>query len=194
MSYVLNTTIADEFANSYCDVPYADFYFENHFLTTKADAWAALTDEQKTAALITGCRSLEQIRFTQPSVYGGGYINWYNRRTGKVQSFGLEKQLFKYYYFQALQFPRQVDQKTTDGSTYIPEPIKLAQCEQALYELTFDDSILAGRLQGVSRESTTLGTLKVSQTTNGLGVNICPAALSYVRPYIIKISARVGRA
>ncbi len=194
MSYVLTTTLSGEFSNSYVDIPYADFFWENHHITTKSDAWAALSDEQKTAVLLSACRSLEQIRFTQPSVYGGGYINWYNRRTGKIQSFGLEKQLFKYYYFQALQFPRQVDQKTTDGSTYIPEPIMLAQCEQALYELTFDEDIIQGRLQGLVKETVTLGTLKIGQSTSGLGVNIAPTALNYIRPYIIKISARVGRA
>ncbi len=70
----------------------------------------------------------------------------------------------------------------------------MAQCEQALYELTFDDSIIANRLQGLSRESVTLGTLKTSQTMTGLGSNIGPAALSFVRPFIIKMSTKVGRA
>ena len=196
MAYVLNSTLSDEFANSYTDLSYADFFWENHYLSTKSDAWAALTDEQKTSALLTACRSLEQIRFTEPRNFRLEYKarEWYDRRTGLAQSYELDKQFRKYLYYQALQFPRQVDVNSTTGATYIPEAILMAQCEQALYEVTFDDSIIASQLQGLGREGVTLGTLKTSQTFTGLGVNIAPSALSYIRPFIIKLSTKVGRA
>lgn len=193
MAYVLNTTLSDQFANSYADVPFADDYFDNHYLSTRTSVWTGLTDDQKISVLIAACRTLETVRFTDPSPQIADYTERYDKRTHTVRYFGLNRNPSKYFFYQSLQFPRQNDIDINTGTTFMPEAIKMAQCEQAVYILTFDETAISNKLQGIGRDSTTLGTLKISQSYNQLGTRVAPAALEFIRPYIIKLSTSVRR-
>lgn len=194
MSVTLNNTIADQFANSYVDQTYADDYWGDHWDTVKADAWNALTDEQKTRLLIRATRVIDTARFTIPVNSYNDYSNLsYDRATGTLRFTYLDREVpRKFYYYQALQFPRTLDRSLT-GTLFIPEPVFMAQCEQCAYSLAFDDGVISNRIQGVSRDSTTVGTIKVEQTTYAVGSELAPAALEFLKPYILKVSSRLVR-
>ncbi len=65
MSIILNNALTDQYANSYCDVNYADSYWTDHYNQTKAAQWLALTNQQKINLLVEACRVIETVRFTQ---------------------------------------------------------------------------------------------------------------------------------
>ena len=62
----------------------------------------------------------------------------------------------KYYFQQKLQFPRTLEVHM-NGQLYVPEEIMFAQCEQAIYQINFDQTILANRLQGISHDAPNVG-------------------------------------
>lgn len=194
MALALVTTLAAENANSYVDVEYADSYWLDHYQTTKANQWAALSEAQKTSALISACRQIEGLRFTypyNPSSSSSGYE--YDRGSGLVIELIDRSQPIKSSYFQALQFPRVLDRDKEDGSFFVPEPVKEAQCEQAVYLLTFDESAIATRLQGIESESITVGPISTSQRFGGVGTALAPMAIERLKPYLISSSKKVRR-
>lgn len=194
MAIAIDTELAGEFSNSYVDVAYADDFWENHYSTTKSDTWLnTITDDQKIILLIQACRVLETVRFTDPGPQISDYIERYDRRTHTVKYYGIDTAPSKYYYYQALQFPRNFDRDTTDGSIYVPEPVLLAQCEQAMYSYAFDEGVLANKLMGLTRETITIDTLKVQQAMNSLGSSLSPVALEYLRPFMLKKNTSIRR-
>lgn len=192
----LNNTISDEFANSYVDLEEADDFWASHHSTTKSDTWSELTDEQKTSLLITACSLIEMVRFTEPTQQESFLSNSIAGRT-LFRDYGRPFTIrpCRYSPTQALQFPRNLDVNTEDNTPYIPEPIRRAQCEQAMYTYTFDDSIIASRMQGVQREGVTLGEMRISTTfrDGSIGSSLSPVALDLIRRYILKSSLSIGR-
>lgn len=188
MAITLVTTLSSDNANSYADVSYCDAYWEQHYSTIKSELWSALTEPQKVLLLVQACRAIERLRFTVSSV---GSPDFQLRRAASpgviVQTYVSPKPV-KAVYTQALQFPRNID-------TDIPEPIKLAQCEQAVYLLSFDDSVIAAKLQGIDSEKTTVGAISVSQSFSGSGAGtmLSPMALEYVGPYLLRTSSSLRR-
>jgi hypothetical protein len=195
VALTLNTTLADEKANSYVDIPYADDYFLTYSTDTLvAGQWSALTDDQKTHKLIQSCRILETLHFTEPVDPLTDWRLVYDSRNQQVRSvktnYGRPQ---KYNYWQKLQFPRTLD-VYMEGTLYVPEEIQLAQCEQAGYLMNFDSSLIANRLQGVSRESVNIGGgIAISQKLEANGSMISPVAYQYAKPYLIKSNMRLQR-
>ncbi len=195
MALTLNTTLADEFANSYADVAYADAYWEGHYSTVKAAQWAALTSPQKINLLIQSCRIIETLRFTnieRPGDYVSSRLH-YDRRSHTVLSLNERSVVTKWNVLQRLQFPRNYDRNTATGALYIPEPVLLAQCEQAVYTMNFDDTAVANRLQGVTEDITTVGNIHLRQNYAVGGTQLSPTALDLVRPYLLATSVQIRR-
>lgn len=193
MSLTLTPTLSSTSANSYVTLAFADAYWQDHYQAVKAAQWEALSDSQKTSALIQACRCLETLRFVARATKDADYELHFLRNPGVVVQTNRDVIPLRAAYNQALQFPRNIDRTDESGEYFIPESIKLAQCEQAVYLLGVDDSALATRLQGVVSESMSVGSIKVSQQFEGVGTLIGPMALEYVRPFLLTMSSTMRR-
>lgn len=191
MALTLDDTMAGTSANSYVDITYADDYFSGHYNTTLASQWSAFTDAQKTTLLLHACRVIETARFTL-NVSVSEYQLHYDRITGQVLDISMNLQPVKYYYYQKLQFPRNIDLTPPTpgnaGTLYIPEAILQAQCEQAIYLANLDQTAMATRLQGVTQETTSVGRnqIHISQTFSSEFSMYAPMALELISPYLIR--------
>lgn len=194
MALSLVTTIASSDSNSFVTSDYCDTYWAGHYSTIKATQWAALTSSQKIAALIHACRVLNAFRFTEPSHIRYSPDVAYDRRTATVIELVDRTRPTKYYYDQALQFPRSIDVDSTSGALFIPEPVMLAQCEQAVYLLTFDESTLAAKIQGIETDSFSAGGVSMRQQFSGNGSALAPMAYEYIREFLLKTSTKLRRA
>lgn len=193
MALTLVTTLSSATANSYIDATYCDEYWAQHYSSTKAALWAALTSAQKTMLLIQSCRAIERLRFTV-SRTNRNEFEWRHTKTpGLVAQYVTSTTPIKDNYTQSLQFPRNLDRDDA-GALFIPEPIKLAQCEQAVYLISFDESVIAARLQGVDQERTSVGSVSVYQSLSGSGTALAPMALEYVGPFLVRTSSSLRRA
>jgi hypothetical protein len=196
MAVALDTTLSGEESNSYVEVEYADEYWASHFSSVKAALWSALTTAKKEMVLVQACRVIETVRFCEPSRYDrrNRPDYHYDRRTGMVFQFDEESRPERAYYYQALQFPRNIDRDSQSGVYYIPEPILMAQCEQAVYLLSLDDSVLANSMQGVQSESIAAGSVRVSQQIAPGGSMLSPTAYEFLKPFVRRTSSVLQRA
>jgi hypothetical protein len=186
MAMTLDATLAGEHSNSYVTVVYCDDYWTQHFATAKAAQWAALTTGRKEALLIMACRVLERVRCTYPapSRYNSPRPLHLDRSSGLVVEYPDYSRPVKSSVIQALQFPRNIDRENGSSTLFIPEAVMMAQCEQALYLLNFDDSILASRMQGVTSDSLEIPGVGIKQSLSGTGSALAPMALEYLAPFI----------
>lgn len=193
MAIAIDSTLAGETANSYVAVSYCDDYWAQHYSSIKAEQWSELSAAAKALTLVVACRHLETLRFTSSQrKHDDGYAYEYNQRTGLVVGVRSGTHVSKYLATQALQFPRNVDYNSA-GTYYVPDAIKFAQCEQAVYLLSFDESAMVTHLQGVDYEEVTAGAVTVRQRLSGAGGSIMsPVAIELVRPYLLR-SGVVGR-
>lgn len=191
---VLNNIIGDEYANSYADVAYADEYWTQHWDINSAAQWNALTADQKAALLVRSCRILEGLRFTEPVDSLAEFHLVYDTRNQQIRSaktnFGRPQ---KYWIQQKLQFPRTLEVHM-NGDIFVPEEILFAQCEQCVYLLNLDTSVLANRLQGVSHDMLSVGGVQFSQKIEAKGSLLSPISYSFCKPYILKTNLRIQRA
>lgn len=184
---------AGSYSNSYVDVPYADSYWANHYNAVASAQWFALTVSQKAFALIAACRLIETIRFTTATRLRDDYPLLYDRHSGTFIQLNDQLSPIKFYYYQRLQFPRNLDRDILDGTLFIPEPICMAQCEQAVYLLTVDTSAIAARLQGVVEDVTYVGSIHLRQNFVQGGSTFSPVALDMARPYMLTSTHPVRR-
>lgn len=192
-SVVLDTTLAGENSNSYVDVATCDDYWTTHWSRTKADLWLSLTPPQKTNLLIQACRVIETARFVNSTIRSDYHLR-YSMATKAVLNLPLQRDPVKYYWYQRLQFPRNLDIHAMSGPSweagnlYVPDPILWAQCEQAAYLLSFDETAMATRLQGVTLDKLSIGKNQVSTTQEfeTSGSMYAPTALEMVRPFMVK--------
>lgn len=193
VAVVVNATVADEFSNSYVDQPYADAYWSQHWDTVSAGQWLALSGPQKASLLVQACRILETLRFTEPVDPLSEFHLVYDSRNQQIRSmktnFGRPE---KYYYQQKLQFPRTIEIHM-NGALFIPEEILFAQCEQTIYLMNFDQTVLANRLQGISHDSLNVGGVAISQKLEARGSMISPVAYNYCKPYLLRRNLRMQR-
>jgi hypothetical protein len=100
--------------------------------------------------------------------------------------------IHKLQFAQKLQFPRNID---VDGSNagFIPQGVKDAQCEQAVYLIAFDDSPIATQLTGVHEEFLGAGAVRVSTKYRGTGTFIAPMTMQLLSPYFRKTSTKLRR-
>jgi hypothetical protein len=194
MALTINSTLAQETSNSYCDQAFADDYWANHYDSIKAAQWDALDDAPKQQVLIRACQVLETARYTIP-VTLPEYAMHYDRHTGLVLSLNLTRQPVKYYYYQRLQFPRNLDVYYMNppsgkvvGDQYIPEPVLIAQCEQSLYMLNIDETAMANRLQGITMDKVGLGKQQIESTQeySVSGSMFAPLAYEMMSPLMVR--------
>lgn len=196
MALTIDTTLGGKSSNSYVDVAYCDDYWNDHYSSTKAALWSALTIPRKTTLLINACKVLNTLRCTIPHPHSSSYESQteYSPSQGKVISWNVNRQPVKYYWYQALQFPRNLDTDVDTGALFIPESIKIAQCEQAIYLLSLDETVLANALQGIESDSLGVGPVRVSQTLVGRGSAVSPVAVECMREFLIRSSGKLRRA
>jgi hypothetical protein len=87
---------------------------------------------------------------------------------------------------QRLQFPRNIDLDPA-GDAIVPQNVKDAQCEQAVYLLSFDESIMAAQMQGIQEETITAGPVRIRQKFAGgatSGIALSPMALDLMREFL----------
>lgn len=200
MALTLIRDLASQVSNSYCTLEFANNYWQGDYRAQLSTQWAALSDPQKTSALIAGCRVIEQVRFTVPTL-ARQWETRYNYRTQMVMSYNIDPQPSRYQLFQNLQFPRNIDvyylnmpadvtppDGYAPGMPYIPEEIMSAQCEQAVFLLNFDDGVLAEQVQGIVESTTTLGKgdVTITREYGSRGLEIAPRALSLIKPFIVR--------
>jgi hypothetical protein len=187
----LDYTMSSETANSYCNTEYAAAYWEQHYDSTKAAQWAALSMTQQQRLLVRACGVIEGLRFTIPITLPE-YALHYDRHTGKVLDLSLTRQPVKFFYYQRLQFPRNLDvyyfTTPLEGQTYIRPELMDAQSEQAMYLLNFDDSVMANRLMGLTMEKVAVGkqAVDITQEYGTSGSSLSPVALDMVRQLLVK--------
>jgi hypothetical protein len=196
MAIVLVSTIADEYANSYISEEDADVYWEDHYSSTRADQWSNLSSGQKQTLLVQACLMIESIRFTK-YVKQEEYSYHYDMNSGMFLMSYQERIPIRYSVIQALQFPRNIDVDSTTGVTYIPESVKYAQCEQALYIMNFDESAISASLQGIVRESVSIGRGQIQQSmeySQQMATMFSPVVVQMLKPYFCKTTSRLQRA
>jgi hypothetical protein len=192
---ILDNTIMGELANSYIDQNYADTYFDQHFNALKTATWTALGDEQKQQLLVQACWDIEQFKYTETTTVEHsvvqGSLKWDSRQGRFTAYVTPSKAPVPYNVYQQLQFPRNRDIRA-DGTVFIPERMKFAQCEQAIYLVTLDETALSNRLQGLNLDRVVLGEIGLTQEYAYQGTTLAPLALEFIRPYLYK-SKRTGR-
>jgi hypothetical protein len=186
----LDSALSLETSNSYCTAAYALDYWANHFDTVKSAQYAALTDTQQQKLLARACQVIEGLRFTIPITLPE-YAIHYDRHTGKVLDLSLTRQPVKYFYYQRLQFPRNLDVyyfTEPVGTIYMRPELKDAQCEQAMYLLNFDESALANRTMGITMEKVGVGkqAVDITQEYGAAGSSMSPIAYEFVRSLVVK--------
>jgi len=194
MAVLIDDTLSGEYANSYVDIQYADEFFESHFDTTKTDTWAALGDDQKQLLLVQAAMIIEQYKFTY-NMERRELTLHYDSRTGTVHDFMHVQYPVRYTWNQNLQFPRNLDVDSATGVTYIPEPVKIAQLEQALALKNFSITNTTKIQSGIKSESVELpGPIKKAvEYQDGATVgafittaSVSPLALQYLSPYMVQ--------
>jgi hypothetical protein len=183
----IDSTVGGTASNSYVSVAFANAYWADHYNATLSAQWDALSDGQKSSALIAACRVIETLRFTM-QVTRADYTLRFNRLTGTVIDMSyLWREPVKFYQYQKLQFPRNLDVLPDTGALYIPPPITEAQCEQAIYLLNFDQTAMSNRLQGITMDKISVGRgqIDLTQEYASSGSSIGPMALEMVRPFLV---------
>jgi hypothetical protein len=174
----LDTTVGGSTSNSYVSLGEANTYFNNHYATAKKAAWTALGSVQREFTLKRACQQLETLRVLDDQIATG------RLPVELIIDLGYDVTIHRSEINQRLQFPRNLDLDST-GEPYIPQEIKDAQCEQAVYLLSFDDSPLTTTLQGVIEEAVTAGAVK-SYTRYAEGhapTYLSPMVVELMRPY-----------
>lgn len=198
MSLAIEATLSAEFANSYVDVAYCDAYWSGHYSASKSVQWSALSSSNKITLLILACRSIESKRFvfSEQAQYKPT-MRW-DRGVGAVVEWTDTTRPVKADSRQALQFPRSIDRNRVTGLFFIPEAVMVAQCEQALHLLNFDDTAMASQMSGVIKDSLQVGDIKIAQEFSEGGSNcstqVAPAAFDLLRPYLVKNGTILKRA
>lgn len=172
----IDATIGGADSNSYVSVVEADTYFKSHWSTTKMDLWLSMSSKQKERLLQMSTNVLETLRFLDQQSGGGGLPEPFADLESDVT-------VRRFYYGQRLSFPRNID-VASDGSGEIPIPVKDAQCEQAVYLITFDESTLATQYQGIIEESVVAGSVRAYSNYGRLGTMLSPVAAELLRPYL----------
>lgn len=183
----LVTTVGGSTSNSYVTVNEANTYFANHYLTAKATLWASLTQPRKESVLKRACQQIETFKVLDDELSTG------RLPIALVIDFGYDLTIHRAEIDQKLQFPRNLDLDPT-GQPYIPQEVKDSQCEQAVYNLSFDDAALITMQQGIIEEAVTAGAVK-SYTKYSEGrppTYLSPMAVELMRPFF-RVSGRMRR-
>lgn len=184
----LDTTISGDSSNSYSDLAYADSYFVSHVNSTKRDTWAAMSDDEKTSALIQACVMIEALKMTELD----RTIPTLAERMVLATAYPyLADVRYPAMLTQYLQLPRNVDVKQ-DGTYFIPDAAKMAQCEQAVFLRNADESSLVAQRQGIKHDGVNADGVSVGTTYTGNADMYAPMAIQLIRPLLLKTKS-LGR-
>jgi hypothetical protein len=170
-------TIGGSTSDSYVSLTEANTFFNSHYLTAKQEAWSGLSSAQKEMALKRATQILDTLRVLDTE-YGSGAMP-----NALVSYAGHDITIHRQMVGQRLQFPRNID-IDVDDEAFIPQNVKDAQCEQAIYLLSVDEATIATQLTGVKEESAAAGQARVRQEFRGQGSMIAPLALELMREYL----------
>lgn len=151
----LDTTVGGAVSDSFVSLSEADIYFSEHYDTSKGTAWAAMVDPQKEMLLRQATETVNSLNFWEsPSpTSASGALNLKNWP------------VTAYNDTQRLQFPRNIDISGTDDAPFIPQDVKWAVCEQAVFMKTsLNTDVINARSVGLKAESVKAGDVSVSQT------------------------------
>ena len=184
----LATTVGGSDSNSYVTVNEANTFFNNHYIVAKKTTWATLSQPQKESALKRACQQLETLRVLDDDYTTGSLP------VALVTDAGYDLTIHRAVIDQKLQFPRNLDLDTA-GSPYVPQEVKDAQCEQAVYLLSFDDTALVTTTQGIVEEAVTAGAVKsyTRYTEGGTVTYLSPMVIELMRQFL-RPSGRLKRA
>jgi hypothetical protein len=202
MTVLVDASVSGTYANSYVSIAYADQYFDQHYDTSKTTTWTALSDDQKQTLLVESAILIDSLRFTYNlALYDYNYE--YDQPLQKVVTVANTTEPVRYSVLQNMQFPRNIDIDPNTGQPFIPEPIKLAQCEQAIFLKSFSDTAVAKIQTGVTSEEVEIaGQIRKAVTYQGFrgpgGVDtssaaFAPLAVQYVSAFLIR-NPRLRRA
>jgi hypothetical protein len=170
MALIATPAAAD--ADSYGTVAEANAYFASHWSEVKQLTWDALSTAQKERLLKTATNVIESLRF----------LDDYDGIAGIIT---------KLDPLQRLSFPRNLE-------GIVPDEVKEAEFEQAVYLVNFDDSTISARMSGIYKEEVRAGSVSVSNTYGanyrgggGQATYVAPLAVDLLRPYLRRNSRLV---
>ena len=181
MTTTLDVSIGGADANSYISLTDANSYFTNHYDTGKNTSWSGLSTAAKEQLLRTATLILDTIRFWDVEEVTPLSVEFFSVEDleGAIST--------PYNDHQARRFPRNKDIDELSVA-YIPQEVKWAECEQAIYMArTLDEDLMALQMQGVTSDSVSIaGGPAVRQTYSGTAPNmISPIAWGLVRRFAI---------
>lgn len=183
----LITTVAGANSDSYVSVAEANAYFASHWSLAKNELWSALNPAQKERVLRAATQVLEGLRFLDDEHGYGALLPLSLREAGQF-----DYTICRLEPTQRLQFPRNVD-IDANNVAFVPQEVKDAQCEQAVYMLSFDDSQISNQMQGVMEEAIAAGNVRVYTQYSRRGTFVAPLALQLVSPFLRR-GTRIKRA
>jgi len=186
----LDSTLSGDNSNSYVTVAYADDYFVNHYNATKSALWATFTTAQKEGLLIHAViLGIENLVFVAKNNFQSSiYDFYYDRRSHMYVTVSDWSTPYKAVSTQKLQFPRTLD-IDSNGDYFIPEDVKIAQCEQAIYLAEeIDDETVESNSKGLKAESVTVGPIKLFQEfeTSRQIKSLSPTSQQMLTNYLLK--------
>jgi len=175
----LTTDIAGEFSDSYVTIAEANQYFASHWSTAKESAWSSLSVAQRERVLKFAANIIDTLRIHDVD-YGSGPLPPALRADG-----ALSYSVHRLDMVQRLGFPRNVDVDST-GTAYIPTEVKDAQCEQAVFLLTADETAMSNYLSGIAEEAVSAGPVRVyTRYADGASASmIAPMTMELLRPFV----------
>jgi hypothetical protein len=175
----LDATVGGSSSDSYVTVNEADTFFSSHYQTAKTSTWSVLSSAQKEAVLRRATQILDSLRILDTE-YGAGALP-----TSLVAYEGYELTIHRQLVNQRLQFPRNIDIGVNDIA-FVPQNVKDAQCEQAVFLINFDDSSIATQMAGIKVETVAAGSVRVRNEYTGtsLGSSLAPMALELMREFL----------
>jgi len=175
----LDTTVGGSASNSYVSVAEANTYFNNHYLAAKKTLWNTLAGPQKESVLKRSCQLLETLLVLDDQLSFG------RLPVELVIDFGYDLSIHRSELNQKLQFPRNLDVDPI-GDPFIPQEVKDAQCEQAVYLLAFDDTTLVTLIGGIVEEAVTAGAVKTyTKYSEGQPPTyLSPHVIELMRPFL----------
>lgn len=170
MAIEIDATLSGAASNSYVTVIEADDYFAGHFVLAKATLWSGLSEAQKKTLLRLGASIVESLPMEDNAEY---------RRVSS----------------QSLTFPRNVDHAS--GVFFVPQDVKDAQCEQAVYLATMDEANMVAQMQGIWEESVSADGVSTRTTYSGGGGSasmLSPFTFALLKSYVRRGSSTLRRA
>ncbi len=69
----------------------------------------------------------------------------------------------------------------------------MAQAEQTVFTLNFDDTAYANRITGVTEDSITVGNIRLRQMYTSGASMLAPMAMEYAKPFMLQQSFQLRR-